>query len=258
VPVRGADVFRIAYIGIFFNNFMFGSTGGDLLKAYLAARATDLKTRAVTSIAVDRIVGMVALALVATAAISAHLSKPEIREAGVVIGLFLACMLGGTLVYFSRWIRSLGIVRAVLARLPFERVRAEVDAAMQLYKTHRPAIAYGVGISLVSHSATMIQAWAYSQAIGVTGVTLVHFYSFLPVIMMVSALPISIQGLGVTEVAYVRLFCPVGMTPEQALTMCLIGRLTNLLLSLPGGALLMVRGRREEVEAARREAEVAS
>ena len=43
----------------FFNAFLLGSTGGDLLKAYYAARETHhKKTEAVVTVFVDRIIGL--------------------------------------------------------------------------------------------------------------------------------------------------------------------------------------------------------
>ena len=43
----------------FFNAFLLGSTGGDLLKAYYAARETHhRKTEAVVTVLVDRLIGL--------------------------------------------------------------------------------------------------------------------------------------------------------------------------------------------------------
>ncbi len=254
VQAKGPYVFRLAYIGVFFNNFMLGSTGGDLLKAILVARDTDLKTRAVASIVVDRVIGMAALALVALGAICLNLERPEIREAAVIIGSLLAALVLGTVVYFNPFLRSRPWIAAVLRRLPFEKIRQELDTAFQLYKNHRMALAYALAISLFSHFSAMVMAWGYSRAVGVEeSVSLVHFCSYVPVIMIFAALPISVGGLGVGEAAYVRLFGPVGMSAAEAVTISLLGRLTNLLLSLPGGVLLATGRDRKEIAEARRE-----
>lgn len=255
VEVRLRDVFRLSYVGIFFNNFMLGSTGGDLLKAYLVARDTEHKTRAVASIFVDRLLGMLGLALVAMGAIGLHLDRPELREAAYLVGGFLLCFLVGTLVYFDPYLRSRRWVVALLARLPFQRVRQELDIALHLYHSHKAAVAYAIGISLVSHLSVMIQGWGFMRAAGVEPVTLLHVCSYLPVIMILSALPISLGGLGVGETAYVHFFGPLGMSSTHAVMLSLVGRLANLALSLPGGLMFMGGARRREYEEARREVE---
>ncbi len=253
--VRWRDAFRYNYVGIFFNNFMLGSTGGDLLKAYLVAQDSAHKTRAVTSIFVDRLAGIISLALVALLAIGFNLHRPELREAAVVVAAIVGCLSVGAVLYFSAWARRHPWVQGALRRLPLETVRREVDVALHLYRDHKAAAAAAIGLSLVSHLVTLAQAWGFSIALGVRNVQLLHFCSFLPVIMIASALPISIGGLGVGEAAYVRLFGPVGMTPSQAVTLSLIGRALNLLFSLPGGLLLAIGKRRGEIEEARRAVE---
>src|SRR5438046_8549403 len=57
---------EISFIAHFFNSFMLGSTGGDLLKAYYAARETHhKKAEAVVTVIVDRLLGLFAMLLFA-------------------------------------------------------------------------------------------------------------------------------------------------------------------------------------------------
>src|SRR5205814_3439056 len=61
IPMTLARTFVINMVGAFYNTFMPGSTGGDLLKAYYASKHTDHRTRAVLSVIIDRVIGLVAL-----------------------------------------------------------------------------------------------------------------------------------------------------------------------------------------------------
>jgi uncharacterized protein (TIRG00374 family) len=57
---------QISLIAHFFNSFLLGSVGGDVLKAYYVARETHhKKTEAVVTVLVDRIIGMFSLLLFA-------------------------------------------------------------------------------------------------------------------------------------------------------------------------------------------------
>src|SRR5207247_3172917 len=59
---------EISLVAHFFNSFLLGSTGGDLLKAYYAARETHhKKTEAVVTVAVDRLLGLLAMLVFACA-----------------------------------------------------------------------------------------------------------------------------------------------------------------------------------------------
>src|SRR6202012_5268834 len=56
----------ISFVAHFFNSFLLGSTGGDLIKAYYAARETHhKKTEAVVTVFIDRLIGLWALLLFA-------------------------------------------------------------------------------------------------------------------------------------------------------------------------------------------------
>src|SRR4030095_2470650 len=64
LPFRRAT--EISLVAHFFNSFLLGSTGGDLMKAYYAARETHhKKTEAVGTVFVDRLVGLWAMLLFA-------------------------------------------------------------------------------------------------------------------------------------------------------------------------------------------------
>src|SRR5205085_10207569 len=57
---------EISLVAHFFNSFLLGSTGGDLMKAYYAARETHhKKTEAVVTVFVDRLIGFWAMLLFA-------------------------------------------------------------------------------------------------------------------------------------------------------------------------------------------------
>ena len=62
IHIGAARAFVINMVGAFYNTFMPGSTGGDVLKAYYAAKlAPEHRTRAVMSVIVDRVIGLLAL-----------------------------------------------------------------------------------------------------------------------------------------------------------------------------------------------------
>src|SRR5690606_18844377 len=61
INIGMARTFVINMVGAFYNSFMPGSTGGDLAKAYYASKYTKDRTRAVLTVLVDRIIGLLAL-----------------------------------------------------------------------------------------------------------------------------------------------------------------------------------------------------
>src|SRR5208282_3399308 len=86
----------ISLVAQFFNSFLLGSTGGDLIKAFYAARETHhKKTEAVTTVFVDRVVGLWAMLFFAGAMmIPNYKMLTASRDVGVP-ALFILAMLGG-------------------------------------------------------------------------------------------------------------------------------------------------------------------
>ena len=86
---------RISFVAQFFNSFLLGSTGGDLIKAYYAARETHhKKTEAVTTVFVDRLVGLWAMLLFAGLMMAPNYGLLRAsRELGLP-SLFILAMLG--------------------------------------------------------------------------------------------------------------------------------------------------------------------
>src|SRR5690242_9933752 len=109
--VRGLDLplgraAEISLVAHFFNSFLLGSTGGDLLKAYYAARETHhKKTEAVMTVLVDRLIGLFAMLLFACLMMLPNRALlSEHRRLGALAWLVILMMGGcGGVLVLSFW-----------------------------------------------------------------------------------------------------------------------------------------------------------
>src|SRR5205823_4926165 len=62
LPFTVTDSIRLGFVGFFFNNFLPGSVGGDLVKAWYIAGEQSRRTVAVSTVLIDRVLGLWALA----------------------------------------------------------------------------------------------------------------------------------------------------------------------------------------------------
>lgn len=89
-PMRLADVFRIGMIGMFFNTFMLGGVGGDVVKLAYVIRATGKRAGAVASVMIDRVLGL--MGVIALGGIALLVSWPLVRATpslhGLALGVF--------------------------------------------------------------------------------------------------------------------------------------------------------------------------
>jgi len=104
IPIPWWAAVRFNYIGLFFNTMLPGLTGGDLIKIYYAVRETHKKARAAATVLLDRAIGLFAMGILATVAISLSIANPTLRQVRIpeAVYLFMGLVVTGGLVFFSR------------------------------------------------------------------------------------------------------------------------------------------------------------
>ena len=246
---------HFTYLGLFFNNFLVGLTGGDLVKAFLIARGSDRKAGAVLTVFVDRLIGLVTLAGIAAAACATRFSSEEFRVAAAITWGFLGAFTLFCLVYFNRRLRTLQFVRRLRRVLPGRRILVELDAAGRAYRGKWALLAAAAALSIASHASSLIGAWAFSHALGFP-IPLVDILVYVPVIMMIVSIPVSVGTWGVGEAAFIGFFRKVGMPEATAVALSLLVRLGQAFWTLPGALFLVLdAGERKAVQEAEKEAE---
>ena len=260
--------FRIGWIGIFFNNVVPGLTGGDLVKAiYITREHPTQRTDAVISVIVDRIVGIVALALIAAVVIPFDFA----RYHSVALGIygFLGAAALGTVLVLSRRVKAR--VRGLLER--FGRgggdgtgLLSKIDRAVSMYRDRLGMLTLALGMSFVVHMLLITGIWFFADALSHGGapapvpgetveqrqeelaalgsVGLATHCSMIPIIMIISSLPIAPAGIGVGEAAFVYFYGTVGVAQSEATALSLTYRFTTIVISLFGGVLLLFDRRR--------------
>jgi glycosyltransferase 2 family protein len=261
---------ELTLIGLFFNNFMPGLTGGDIIKAYYAAKLTsERKTHAVVTVFLDRIIGMIALGLVAGVAICIGIfttgtaDHGPFRQAHWFVGAFIVASVVGALVFYSRRLRAVS-KRIIKAAPGYDRVRSmgvvhrivamlvKVDSAVFLYRYKKMVLVNTTLISFVAHSAAILSIYFFGRALSINQASVVQYFIVVPVSFIVSSVPVTPAGWGVGEYVFKIFFGAVGIPGTAAITMSVIYRFTSALWTLPGGVILMFQRQRatvEEVEA---------
>jgi uncharacterized membrane protein YbhN (UPF0104 family) len=226
----------------FFNAFLLGSTGGDLFKAYYAARETcHQKTEAVVAVVADRLIGLFAMLLFATLMVLGHLElvtrhRPLLGASLLIAGMLLGC--GGVLgLSFwgglsNAWPRS----RAWLRSLPKgELLERTLDACRMLGREPR-VLARTLGLSMLLNVVCVLQFMALARGLGID-LSAGRLFLVVPVVICVAALPVTPSGLGLRENLFVVLLShpSMGVSSTDALSLSLLAFAGSLAWSLFGG-----------------------
>lgn len=243
--VQGLDLpFRralnISYIAQFFTAFMLGSAGGDLIKAYYAARETHhKKTEAVTTVFVDRVIGLWAMLFFAGVMMFPN-AQLLLRHRGLdVVVLLILGMLGAStvlliLAFWGGVTRHFPHARVWLRKIPKgELLERSLDSCRQ-FGQHWPFILKATSLSLFIN-LVMVLHWVVLAAglhLEISSTTLLLI---VPAVSCISAMPLTPGGIGVRENLVVRMLEPMGISATSALSLSLLAYATVLFWSFVGG-----------------------
>jgi uncharacterized protein (TIRG00374 family) len=208
--VKLREALAFTWIGTFFNTVVPGATGGDLIKAiYIMKRCPGQRVPALVSVIVDRVLGLTSLAILAAVLVLFALD----RFAPLAIGIW-SVMAGVALVFmfaFSKRLRSLIRLNVLLQKLPPKLSRAlrMVDDAVFFYRDHKTVIVGSLLAGIGNHIVSVASVMFIGQALGV-GMPPTEYFVLIPVINIVSALPLAPNGWGVGEGLYRWLFGTYG------------------------------------------------
>ncbi len=244
--------FRLHFVGLFYNNVMPSSVGGDLLKAWYVTKHTDRRLEGALSVVVDRLVGLGGMVLMAIVAYVGFLHGRTVvagpsEEAGVGLSLDrlrapLLWTLGVLVVLVAVLCahpRSRARIRHVWGRVA-ERAAALLRrawTAMVVYCSKPGTMLMALGLTLLGQCVVITAFWVLGRNLGVEASAKYYFVIF-PITWVVAAIPISIAGVGILEAGMVTLFVSLtATTAESALALALCQRFVWVLASLPGGAI---------------------
>ncbi len=249
-----ARVAEISLVAHFFNSFLLGSTGGDVLKAYYAARETHhKKTEAVMTVLIDRLLGLFAMLLFACVMMAPNWDVMRSSPRTIALGwtVFLMLMASAVLVGLSFWggvSKAWPRFRALLAKLPKgDQVERAVEACRQFGREHH--FVYPVFLlSMVLNAICVLQIVALVKGMGLPVPTLALF-AIVPIIVSISALPITPSGLGVRENLYVLMLTipAINIEATQALSLSLLAYSGSLIWSVIGGMVYASRKERDRL-----------
>ena len=244
LPTPFSRTYRGFFIGQFFNAFLFGACGGDLARAVVAARDHPGKrTEAVTSVFLDRAIG-----LVVTLLAGCVLLLPRLRDFAAFDATRPALLLMAAFLLAAVAFLSLFFTRDLFARIPLLQrlqhrgrlgplLRRAYDAIFLFRQNARHLLGPGL-LSLANLLLLAAASAALARALEL-GLPFRDLLVVFPVITVLAAIPLTPGSLGVRETLYIQLLAPFGIPPGPALMLSLLGYLAATAWSLYGALFLL-------------------
>jgi hypothetical protein len=227
--IRMQTALQIMFIGLFFNQTLPSSIGGDAMRIWrIRHHGFPLRT-AINSVLLDRLIALVALALfmlLSYPVLYRLVAHPMFRMAVVLAAM--ALITGFAILYYSR-----EIPRRFYGWRITEEIRHISSEAHRITRTPGRAGEI-VLLSLVMHAMTGTAIYEVAHGLGLS-IGLLECVVLTPPVSLLTVLPISMAGWGVREAGMVTALAFAGVAANDALVVSILFGLLLMLISIPGG-----------------------
>jgi uncharacterized membrane protein YbhN (UPF0104 family) len=226
---------RLHFLGLFYNNCIPGSIGGDLVRAWYVTKHTHRRFEAALSVFVDRVVGLAGSLLMAGFSWFVLMKDVELPKSQRQWGGFLT-IAAIIIVAVIVLIVAIPAGRKMLGKM-WQHAMALAKrcwTAAILYGSHPLTVLACLGLTLVLQGIVITGFWLIGRRIEIE-VGAKYYFLFFPLTWGLGAIPVSVGGAGVVEGGLVGLFKEVAkVAPVQALAIALIQRAVWIIAALPG------------------------
>lgn len=228
----------INLIGNFFSNFLPTAVGGDVVRiTELAYQGRTDHHHNISTVMLDRLIGLISLAIMAAIALIAGFSTVQNMAVRMIVVGAIVGLAGGWVLFFNK---TLMRKFQWLVRLPGLR-RLEptcVRLYQSLYELHsrQQLLRSSVAISLSLQSIEVVAVLLMARSLGIE-LSALYFFLFLPLIWTVTMIPLSLNGLGLREGAFTFFFGLAGVAAPAAVALSFLVYSARLSSGLVGGLL---------------------
>jgi len=231
------------YVGQFFNSFLPTTIGGDAVRAYDTAAASKESAKSVTTVFMDRFIGVLALVLLAVLAlvVAFLLGENVLYYLIPVLSVALLCLVGMVIVLndlllelFARGLRRINLIRVA------EQVE-KIYRSIQEMKVAPRTLLYAFAISLLLQINVVIFHYLISLALGLE-VPVLYYFIIVPIALTILIVPFSINGIGLREGIFVFLLAGIGVSSSDAIALSLLSFFLVLTQAVIGGIIFAFRG----------------
>lgn len=223
----------------FFNMFLPTVMGGDIVRIYALSKSSGDPPSSAASVLMERIMGFLALISIA---LIASIINPSLLEnqriSYSIISLILLFFLALFLLFHGGFSRR---VVQFLSRRGFTRIAENLVhgyQALRVLINHRKVLILSFFISVLFQLFGILAIYLIGRSLGLE-VSPCFYFVTVPVIWLLSMIPLSINGMGVREGAFVLLFGVAGIAGAEALTMSILSFAQLIVIGLTGGFLYL-------------------
>ncbi len=240
IQTRTSQLYVFYLIGLFFNNFLPTSIGGDLARVFYLSKSSKNRSASIGTVFLERIIGLLAtltLAFISLFWLIQYFHSNRIIYVTLIIvgiiAIFLASIMSRRL-----YKRFNGLISLITFYEIGDKIIKVLDT-LHFYRNKKSILLKTYLYSILSQFLLILMNFVLARALGLTGVTLGYLILVVPITFVIGLVP-SINGIGVRDTGYLILLSRQGLETSQILSLSLTVTFVPILISLVGGIFLML------------------
>ena len=233
-------LFGYYLIGMFFNNFLPSTIGGDVVRVFKVVEDVQNKSSALASVIIERLMGVAAtlfLAFISLLILWREFQNPQLLYVSGCFFLVIVLFFFGLIRNrpFQYLVRIFDTIKWFNIGDKFKRL----FEAIHFFRKRRRILAYAFIYSLISQAGIVIMNFALAHALKID-ISLTYLFLVVMVTFIITILP-SINGIGIREFGFISLLSKAGVSNATALSLSFLNLIIPMILSLSGAVLFVLQ-----------------
>lgn len=236
------QLLKINFIGLFFSIFLPGRTSGDVVRGYYINKTLKNITQTVSILLIWRLIGTFTMVFISC--IMSFISYTIIKDKSIIyypvsifilLLIFIFIILNPKLFLPSQLYLAISKFRKSILGKSFSSIHSDLIHIKNKHKL----IPYNIILSIISNFLMLFTWYFISTSIG-ANISIKYIIMLIPLVAILQAIPISLNGMGVREGATVFLFSKIGIINEISFIIALLYSTISIIISLFGGLIYMI------------------
>jgi uncharacterized protein (TIRG00374 family) len=228
-------------VGTFFNNFLPTRFGGDIVRIWDGSRYSKSLLKSSAIVLVERFTGIIILFLFALLASLYRLDMARqipVIWIALLLGLFgLALVISFFLPFFGKWLAAIPD-RGFLGKLRSKTIL--LRETILHYRTQKGPFMQATLWAFLLQLNVILYYFLIGKALHLR-IHFIDYFIFIPIVLLIQIIPITINGLGLREGSYIEIFKFYGISPQTAISFSVIDVAFVLVIGLIGGIIYVSR-----------------
>jgi uncharacterized protein (TIRG00374 family) len=228
-------------VGSFFNLFLPTRIGGDVVRIWDGSRYSKSLIKSSAIVLVERLSGVIILFLFAFCASIIRLDMAQ-QFPVIWVSLILSFFGLGLLALFLTPVADI-ILGKLPEKSPFHTIKKKIRQFREtilFYRERKGALGKAFFWAALLQINVIVHYYLIGEALHLN-IALLDYFIFIPIVHLILLIPVTINGLGLREGAYLEIFKYYGITSAAAISFSWIDLAFMLIVGILGGIIYVFR-----------------